>query len=76
MTTDYKSGYFADFVPKGYRTISKSEKVKVGDYYWSRKSYFPVNSVMVGHKNKLPVIRKHESAQTNNSFLQFGECQS
>lgn len=66
--------YTADFVPKGYRTIDKSEKVKVGDYYWSRGSYFLVNEVMVGHKNKLPVVRKHESTQTNNSLLQFEEC--
>lgn len=68
----YKNRFIADFIPEGYRIISRNEKVKEGDWFWTNDHYRPVHDFLIGTKTKLTIVRKHEPTQTNNSLMQFG----
>lgn len=57
--------YTADFVPKGFITIDKSELVKKDDWFWTCNHYRPAHDFMIGHRTSLPVVRrKHDSTKT------------
>ena len=68
--SDYKSRFFADFVPKGYRIINKNEVIKKDDWFWTNGHYRPVHNFLIGTRTKLPVVRKiHEPTETSNTLI-------
>ncbi len=72
--SDYKSRFFADFVPKGYRQIDKKEIIKEGDWFWTNGHYRSVHDFLIGTRTKLPVVRKiHEPIEANNSLIKHRE---